>query len=291
MIRQRWGTFSVIDAQDPARLAPEVLLYDKLVIPVPKTADDTRRWKGEGWHPDLQERHVEDLGDLAVQAQWGNEEQLDWAQHFENLRFDLQGIIDESKNELAYQCTRVVLAQKKYPLPAGIDDIDPIAAFQSESDFRTMFPPGSRADAVQDLTLKLSRKMAIPQMGRDPEGTLKSVILLARELEYQQKRRRVYEKQDHILSSQGPTLEDVQELGQLSEELADYVKLMLTEVAFTQTIAVAALPPGYGAGFPVPAFRTRSVSLSSGPMGPNRRMLALRPPGSAPSKAMYHDQA
>ena len=75
--------------------------------------------EGRGWHPDLQERHVEDLGDLAVQAQWGNEEQLDWAQHFENLRFDLQGIIDESKNELAYQCTRVVLAQKKYPLPAG----------------------------------------------------------------------------------------------------------------------------------------------------------------------------
>ena len=59
---------------------------------------------------------------------------------------------------------------------------------------------------IQDLTLKLSRKMAIPQMGRDPEGTLKSVILLARELEYQQKRRRVYEKQDHILRAKGPPL-------------------------------------------------------------------------------------
>ena len=101
----------------------------------------------------------------------------------------------------------------------------------------------------------------------------------------------MYEKQDQILSSPGPTLEDVRELDQLSEELADYVKLMLTEVAFTQTFAVAALPPGYAAGFPLPEFRTRSASLSPGQMGSNRRMLALRPPGSAPSKAMYHDQA
>jgi hypothetical protein len=34
MTRERWGTFSVIDHKDPAELIPEVLLYDRLVIPV-----------------------------------------------------------------------------------------------------------------------------------------------------------------------------------------------------------------------------------------------------------------
>ena len=35
MPRQRWGTFSVRDHQDAGQLIPEVLLYDRLIFPVP----------------------------------------------------------------------------------------------------------------------------------------------------------------------------------------------------------------------------------------------------------------
>lgn len=35
MARERWGAFSVIDHKNTAAYVPEVLLYDKLVIPVP----------------------------------------------------------------------------------------------------------------------------------------------------------------------------------------------------------------------------------------------------------------
>lgn len=35
MPRERWGTFSVIDHRSIETLVPEVLLYDRLVIPTP----------------------------------------------------------------------------------------------------------------------------------------------------------------------------------------------------------------------------------------------------------------
>jgi hypothetical protein len=37
MSRERWGTFSVIDHKNAAALVPDVLLYDRLVLPVPTT--------------------------------------------------------------------------------------------------------------------------------------------------------------------------------------------------------------------------------------------------------------
>src|SRR5580698_5719772 len=102
MIRQRWGTFSVIDTQDPARLTPEVLLYDKLVIPVPKTVQDRIRWEQEGWLPGVQGENLKTLGDLVVRARWGEEEQSDWATQYKNLRQDLDGILEEAKRDHPY---------------------------------------------------------------------------------------------------------------------------------------------------------------------------------------------
>jgi hypothetical protein len=288
MIRQRWGTFSVIDAQDPARLTPEVLLYDKLVIPVPKTVHDHNRWEQEGWLPGVQGKFLKTLGDLVVRTRWGEEEQLDWARRYEDLQRDLHGIVEESKRDVPFQLTRMVLAQKSYPLPEGVDDIDAITAFQSESGFRAFFEPDAKALAMQELGMKLRHRMAVPWAGKYPHGTLASVVALASEADFLQKRSRVYQKQDHILSGLNPSLDDVQELEQLSEELADYIKLMLTNVSYTHAFTVAAIPPGYASGRPFQAYTAKSASLSSVLLRANLPVLALRP-GSAPPKAVYHN--
>src|SRR3974390_1343239 len=127
MIRQRWGTFSVIDALDPVRLLPEVLLYDRLVLPVPKTVDDRLRWVNEGWHPESQERYYKTLGDLAVFAWWGKEQEVEWAAEFEKLQEDMKDVKDESKKkDLAWAATRRVLAMKDYALPKGVDEIESV---------------------------------------------------------------------------------------------------------------------------------------------------------------------
>ena len=52
MSKQVWGTFSVKDHCDPNAFVAEVMLYDRLVIPVPPDAEERERWEKSGWQPD-----------------------------------------------------------------------------------------------------------------------------------------------------------------------------------------------------------------------------------------------
>ena len=131
--------------------------------------------------------------------------------------------------------------------------------------------------------------MAVPQPGKFPHGTLATVVALCGEDEFVEKRTRVYKKQDEILSNPDPGPKDVQELEQLSDELADYVQLMLNGVSYTYAFTVAALPPGYAAGRPFQEYAAKSAILSPIHLKANLPVLASRA-GSAPPKAVYHDQ-
>jgi len=107
MTRERWGTFSVIDHKDTSAFIPEVLLYDRLVIPVPYNEKDRQRWATEGWDPDLLDKRLETLGDLAVPSKWDEVQQQAFAQRMENFRLDAKNIV-----ELPYQVTRMILADR-----------------------------------------------------------------------------------------------------------------------------------------------------------------------------------
>src|SRR5262245_57647189 len=104
MARERWGTFSVIDHKDPAALVPEVLIYDRLVIPVPATADDRSNWKKRGWEPDLLFARLERFGPLAVQANWGLTDAHSaihkWAEQFAAMKHDIEDVVREAKEKL-----------------------------------------------------------------------------------------------------------------------------------------------------------------------------------------------
>ena len=54
-MRERWGAFSVRDHVSNAPFVSEVLLYDRLVIPVPDPEDKMSEasWTNEGWKPEL----------------------------------------------------------------------------------------------------------------------------------------------------------------------------------------------------------------------------------------------
>src|SRR5271166_1108642 len=51
MGKQVWGTFSVKDHCDLRAFVAEVMLYDRLVIPVPPNATERARWEDLGWDP------------------------------------------------------------------------------------------------------------------------------------------------------------------------------------------------------------------------------------------------
>ncbi len=152
MNRERWGSFSVIDHKDPAGLIPEILIYDRLVIPVPPTAADQKRWKCRGWEPDLLFARLKTLGPLAVHANWGYGDSQSaihqWAQKFTDIKSDVADIVQAAKEKLAYQLTRRVLAQQQpIALPTGVDTVDLVAAYQSEADLGRQDSTHLAADA------------------------------------------------------------------------------------------------------------------------------------------------
>src|SRR6266849_10590731 len=54
-MRERWGAFSVRDHVSDAPFVSEVLLYDRLIIPIPDPNDNLAEvsWAHEGWKPDV----------------------------------------------------------------------------------------------------------------------------------------------------------------------------------------------------------------------------------------------
>ena len=70
---ERWGSLSVNDHVDTQALVANVLLYDRLVAPVMTEQvdrDERAYWISRGWDPDLQQRRLETLEDLAIRRPW-----------------------------------------------------------------------------------------------------------------------------------------------------------------------------------------------------------------------------
>jgi len=59
MVKQRWAALSVIDHIDTAKLIPDILMYDRLVVPTPSPKAN---WPAE-WNSKLQEERLKMLGE------------------------------------------------------------------------------------------------------------------------------------------------------------------------------------------------------------------------------------
>src|SRR5215469_12776658 len=89
-----WGTFSVKDHCLPGAFVAEVLLYDKLIIPVLPTKKDGLsaesaeaewdRWSRAGWDPARQAELTKVLGESAVLIPWTTDLQRAWKARMES---------------------------------------------------------------------------------------------------------------------------------------------------------------------------------------------------------------
>ena len=80
---QTWGTFSVTDHLGPRGFVADVVLYDRLVIPVPD-AEERERWTDLGRRPDVLDRKLDILEKLADRPEDSLVERLAWTADFRN---------------------------------------------------------------------------------------------------------------------------------------------------------------------------------------------------------------
>ena len=88
---QVWGTFSVSDHLAQRPFVADVLLYDRLVVPVP--GDDVDRWHRNKWEPDKQASLLSVLagGDLVRQVVWDGGVRDDFERAWEQERKRAEG--------------------------------------------------------------------------------------------------------------------------------------------------------------------------------------------------------
>jgi hypothetical protein len=77
-----WGTFSVDDHTRGRAFVNDVLLYDRLVLPVPPKDEPAEwdRWTSQGWDPERQRdlREILRQADLVREVEWNQRRRAEW---------------------------------------------------------------------------------------------------------------------------------------------------------------------------------------------------------------------
>jgi hypothetical protein len=189
MLLERWGSLAVDDHRDGIALATNVLLYDRLVIPVMTEQSDRHEeayWRQHGWEPGLQRRRIDQLGDLAVRRPWDKARRAIFASRHQQLVAERQ-----DSEDIAKHITRRILAEE--PVETN-SRAEVIAAYNSLATLRQDYDLKRHGDAAAAQALLLARRLAVPD--RNPEDSLAAAIDLSRAPEFREQRSRLFDWQE-----------------------------------------------------------------------------------------------
>ncbi|MCB1701097.1 MAG: hypothetical protein H6985_04665 [Pseudomonadales bacterium] len=252
MSLERWGSLSVCDHIDSNTLVANVLLYDRLVFPVFTEAEDRDEheyWRDHGWDPDLQEKRIAQLDDLAVRKPWNKQRRDLFSDRLSELK-NLQ----EDVNELdALHLTRRILAQEQAPVLApGRPHPEIIAAYNSETGIHHDFSleQGSSHKALQAYLV--ARRLAIPDIA-DTEAALGLAIDLSRDDDFRERRRDLFDWQDRTIEQGYTPGQAVEYMTQLTDKYNEAVVQAHKQVYYRFAFLIGGLALGIaGAGLGQP---------------------------------------
>jgi hypothetical protein len=235
MAFERWGSLSVADHIDAGALAANVLLYDRVVLPLmaeQPDRDERAYWEGKGWDPALQRKRMDQLKELAVGRPWDWQRRNEFKSRLAEL--NLEG---EDAQEIGEDLTRRILAQEqvreKFP---GAEHVSVIAAYNSIDLARKDFRIENPAEGLAAQALLLARKLAVPNLP-NPEETLRLALELSRDPGFRKKRANLFDWQQVVALQKIPPEAVVARLSTMTDEYNDAVlqatKAVYWKFAFT----------------------------------------------------------
>ena len=137
-----WGTFSVMDHLRKGAFLAELVLYDRLVIPIPPNpehaeSDEDRifaqkqwaRWEKEGWKPQRLEELVAIMQPVVEPIEWDRKHHDEWAQQFADYtRQNPTEAADLVGHIMAGQVTGQVLLSELPAMAAGAVAVAPFTS-------------------------------------------------------------------------------------------------------------------------------------------------------------------
>jgi hypothetical protein len=256
---ERWGSLSVADHIDAAALAANVLLYDRVVLPLmaeQPDRDERAYWEGKGWDPKLQRKRLDDLEELAVGRPWDWQRRNEFKSRLAELKLEAQDAQD-----IGQELTRQILAKEqvreKFP---GVEHVTVIAAYNSIDLARKDFHIEDTADALAAQAVLLARKLAVPDLPK-PEETLLLARDLSRDAAFRKKRANLFDWQQVIALQKIPPEAVVARLSAMTDEYNDAVLQATKQVYWKFAFTVFGIGAGLAGGVTVGAAAAAALSL------------------------------
>jgi hypothetical protein len=267
--KEYWGTFSVNDHCRDRAFISDVLLYDRLVVPIPepgKAAD----WAEKGWQPDRQQELLNILGNRAVPVVWDQRRRQEWAR-----RFDAGRDVGRNTEAWAMQATRTELT---HDLPAHVMGVESISAFQSLDELEGELGvrhAGDSADFVLPagaVTAILAHEFLVPdEPGWSHEDLLKAAVELSSDSGYRRRRANLwrwqwdYVRGDLVVTDRSAieaAIEEMQDLVEDQRRQSERSKLHLTtKFAFLVGSVTIAAMSAAAAPIALPALATAGAGV------------------------------
>ena len=253
MGREMWATYSVNDHLRPRAFIADVMLFDKLVIPVPPDDAARAEWRARGWNPERQAALLELLGPIGRSIEWDEQLRARWKE-LHQRQVAAAAVADEGA--WAFQSTRTVLTQGVPSHVTALEAVTPyptIDALRDELGLRTHDGWGLPLGA---LTV-VGRAFLVPDDdARSDEELLRMAVELASDSTYIRKRASYHRWQREFFAS--PCI-DEDALRAAGDEMEDLLA-DLRRAATRGRIKV-------GTQFAFVA-STVAVGLASGPLAP-----------------------
>ena len=117
MARETWAVYSVRDHTVPYAFVADVLLYDRVRMPVP-SPDDHQRWQDQGWQPERQAALLEALEDRVQPLVWDAKQRDRWSQSYQAAK---DSALETAPD--AFTMTRMQLIEA---LPRSVTGVDTV---------------------------------------------------------------------------------------------------------------------------------------------------------------------
>ncbi len=285
MTIERWGSLSVADHIDAASLAANVLLYDRLILPVMATQperDERAYWESRGWNPELQRKRLDQLEELAVCRPWNSARRS----RFKTRLVELKAEAHDVQNLDAYGVTRMILAQEQIvERPAGVHHVDVIAAYNSSVACAHDFLLNDDTGNVATQAVLLTRRLASPDL-KDPEELLVLACALSRDGGFREKRAALFDWQQLAAAQGRPPAATVESVVEMTDAYNAAVLAATKKVYWKFAFTVFGIGLGFATGGAAGAAASAALSLIQ--FAALDRTPAIDPGRSAPA-AMFHD--
>jgi hypothetical protein len=282
---ERWGSLSVSDHIDAASLAANVLLYDRLILPVMTSQpdrDERAYWEGQGWNPELQRKRLDQLQELAICRPWNASRR----EVFRSRMAELRAERDDAQHIDSYQMTRRILAQEQVleKIP-GVQHVDVIAAYNSGAALGADFLLAPPPSGVAAQAYVLARRLAVFDLPK-PEESLGLASELSRDEDFRVKRATLFDWQEQMALKGVPADAAASMLSDMTDAYNAAVLAATHKVRWKLAFTVFGIGLGFATGGAAGAGASAVLALMQ--FAALDRTPAIEPGRSAPA-AMFHD--